>query len=218
MLDIAICEDERFQQGELEEMLYTLGKKLGIYLEVSVYERGESLLADVNHGAHYDVIYLDIEMEGMDGLRVAEELRSQDRTVQIIYLVKPVNPEEFKKVFQRISSWIQGQDAYYRFTCDKIPRKVLLKDILYFRSKLRQVEIVCEDNSHLIYQKLNEIERELAAENQKQFLRIHQSYLVNYNHIRCFGHNWVELQTGTRLPMSRGRREVVEKRLEGTSM
>ena len=237
MLDIAICEDERFQQGELEEMLYTLGKKLGIYLEVSVYERGESLLADVNHGVHYDVIYLDIEMDGMDGLHVAEELRSQDRTVQIInvtqyecylhqsidtmpsgYLVKPVNPEEFKKVFQRISSWIQGKDAYYRFTCDKIPRKVLLKDILYFRSKLRQVEIVCEDNSHLIYQKLNEIERELAAENQKQFLRIHQSYLVNYNHIRCFGHNWVELQTGKRLPMSRGRREVVEKRLEGASM
>ena len=186
MLDIAICEDERFQQGELEEMLYTLGKKLGIYLEVSVYERGESLLADVNYGAHYDVIYLDIEMDGMDGLHVAEELRSQDRTVQIIYvtqyecylhqsidtmpsgyLVKPVNPEEFKKVFQRISSWIQGQDAYYHFTSDKIPRKVLLKDILYFRSKLRQVEIVCEENSHLIYQKLNEIERELAAENQK---------------------------------------------------
>ena len=131
---------------------------------------------------------------------------------------RPEDPEEFKKVFQRISSWIQGKDAYYRFTCDKIPRKVLLKDILYFRSKLRQVEIVCEDNSHLIYQKLNEIERELAAENQKQFLRIHQSYLVNYNHIRCFGHNWVELQTGKRLPMSRGRREVVEKRLEGASM
>ena len=48
MLDIAICEDERFQQGELEEMLYTLGKKLGIYLEVSVYERGESLLIMVS--------------------------------------------------------------------------------------------------------------------------------------------------------------------------
>ena len=86
MLDIAICEDERFQQGELEEMLYTLGKKLGIYLEVSVYERGESLLAEVDKRAQYDVIYLDIEMEGMDGIRVAEELRNQDRTMQIIYV------------------------------------------------------------------------------------------------------------------------------------
>lgn len=134
------------------------------------------------------------------------------------YLVKPVNSEEFERVFRKISGWIQGKDAYYRFICDKIPRKVLLKNILYFKSSLRQVEIVCEDNIHLIYQKLNKIEQELAEENQNQFLRIHQSYLVNYNHIRCFGHNWVELQTGTRLPMSRGRREVVEKRLEGTSM
>ena len=212
-------------------------KMLGIYLEVSVYERGESLLAEVDKGAQYDVIYLDIEMEGMDGIRVAEELRNQDRTMQIIYvthheryvrqsidtmpsgyLVKPVNSEEFERVFRKISGWIQGKDAYYRFICDKIPRKVLLKNILYFKSSLRQVEIVCEDNIHLIYQKLNKIEQELAEENQNQFLRIHQSYLVNYNHIRCFGHNWVELQTGTRLPMSRGRREVVEKRLEGTSM
>lgn len=62
MLDIAICEDERFYQGELEEMLYALGRKLGIYLEVSVYERGESLLAEVDKRAQYDVIYLDIEM------------------------------------------------------------------------------------------------------------------------------------------------------------
>lgn len=237
MLDIAICEDERFQQGALEEMLYALGKKLGIYLEVSVYECGESLLAEVSKGVQYDVIYLDIEMEGMDGIRVAEALRNQDRIVQIIYvtqydcyvrqsidtmpsgyLVKPVNPEEFERVFRKISGWIQGKDAFYRFICDKIPRKVLLKDILYFKSSLRQVEIVCEEGSYLIYRKLNEIEQELAAENQKQFLRIHQSYLVNYNHIRCFGHNWVELQTGKRLSMSRGRREIVEKRLRGVSM
>ena len=77
MLDIAICEDERFQQGELEEMLYTLGKKLGIYLEVSVHERGESLLADVNHGAHYDVIYLDIEMDGMSVISIKALTRCQ---------------------------------------------------------------------------------------------------------------------------------------------
>ena len=221
----------------MEQLVQKIAKQHLVEVEIEVFCDSNSLVGAVKGGNGFDIIYLDIEMDGMDGLHVAEELRSQDRTVQIIYvtqyecylhqsidtmpsgyLVKPVNPEEFKKVFQRISSWIQGKDAYYRFTCDKIPRKVLLKDILYFRSKLRQVEIVCEDNSHLIYQKLNEIERELAAENQKQFLRIHQSYLVNYNHIRCFGHNWVELQTGKRLPMSRGRREVVEKRLEGASM
>lgn len=237
MLDIAVCEDERYQQGELEEMLYALGKKLGILLEVSVYEHGESLLAEVDKGFCYDIVYLDIEMEGMDGICVAEELRNRDRTVQIVYvthhegyiwqsvgtmpsgyLVKPVNPEEFERVFRKITGWIQDKDAYYRFTSDKTPGKVLLKNILYFKSRLRQVEIVCKDGNYLIYQKLDQIQQELEAENQKQFLRIHQSYLVNYNYICHFGHNWVELETGQKLPMSRGRRGMVEKRLGGAQV
>lgn len=234
MLDIAICEDDRYQQGELEEMLCALGKKLGILLDVSVYEHGESLLADVDKGFCYDIVYLDIKMKGMDGIRVAEELRKRNRTTQIVYvtnhdayiwqsietmpsgyLMKPVNPEEFERVFQKISRWIQEKDAYYRFTSDKISRKVLLKNILFFRSNTRQVEIVCEDEVYLIYRKLDQIEQDLESENQKQFLRIHQSYLVNYNYIHCFGCSWVELESGKRLPMSRGKRKMVEKWLGG---
>lgn len=234
MLDIALCEDERYQQGELEEMLYALGKKLGIYLEVCVYEHGEALLEEVRKGFRYDIIYLDIEMKGMNGIHVADELRSQDRMVHIIYvtkydryiwqsigtmpsgyLMKPVNRREFEQVFLKISKWIQEKDAYYRFVSDKIPGKVLLKNVLYFKSSLRQAEIVCEEGSYVIYRKLDQIERELEADHQRQFLRIHQSYLVNYNYIRNFGHNWVELETGKRLPISRGRRDKIERRLGG---
>lgn len=232
MLDIAVCEDERYQQGELEEMLYALGKKLHICLEVEVYERGESLLAEYKRGTQYDIVYLDIEMEGMNGIRVAEELRKRDRTLQIIYvthyeryvwqsigtmpsgyLIKPVDSNDFERVFRKICGWIQDKDAYFRFISDKIPGKVLLKRILYFRSNLRQVEIICEKESYAIYRKLDQIEQELEESCRRQFLRVHRSYLVNYSWIRSFGHNWVELDTGERLPMSRGKRELVEKRL-----
>lgn len=237
MLDIAVCEDDRYQQGELEGLLYSLGRKLGISLEVYVYERGESLLAEVRKGVQYDIVYLDIEMEGMDGIRVAEELRDRDRTIQIIfvthheryirqsigtmpsgYIMKPVDSGEFEKVFRKICGWIQEKDAYFRFVSDKIKRKVPLKSILYFKSDLRQVEVVCEEESHIVYRRLDHIEEELEAACQRQFLRIHQSYLVNYNRIRCFGHNWVELETGLRLPMSRKKREAIEKRLGGEQM
>lgn len=237
MLDIAVCDDDRYQQGELEEMLYALGRKHGISLEVYVYERGESLLAEVRKGTRYDIVYLDIEMEGMDGIRVAEELRNCDRTLQLIYvtqydryiwqsigtmpsgyIIKPVKPEEFEKIFRKICGWIQEKDAYFRFVSDKIKGKVSLKSIHYFRSTLRQVEVVCEKESYLVYRKLDQIEGELESAGQRQFLRIHQSYLVNYNQIRCFGHNWVELETGLRLPMSRRKREAVERRLGGEQM
>ena len=232
MLDIAICEDDRYQQGELEEKLYAMGKRLGICLEVYVYERGESLLAEIQRGTQYDMVYLDIELGGMSGISLAEELRKKDRTLQIVYvtqyegyikksidtmpsgyIVKPIKEDELEAVFQRVSSWILGKDDYYRFVSDKIPCKVLLKDTLYFKSNLRQAEIVCESQNYVIYKKLDQIELELAETYKKQFLRIHQSYIVNYNFVSRFGHNWVELNTGHCLPMSRKRREDIENKL-----
>lgn len=125
MLDIAICEDDRYQQGELEEKLYAMGKRLGICLEVYVYERGESLLAEIQRGTQYDMVYLDVELGGMSGISLAEELRKKDRTLQIVYvtqyegyikksidtmpsgyIVKPIKEDELEAVFQRVSSWI----------------------------------------------------------------------------------------------------------------
>ncbi len=234
MFDIAICEDDRYQQGELEEMLYAIGRKRKIQLEITVYGSGEDLLEEVRRGSRFDVICMDIELEDMNGINVAEELRRCDKTLQVIYVtqyegyikdtfrtipsgyvVKPVDPAEMEEVFVRTLSWIQDKDTYYRFMCDKLPCKVPLKDIQYFQSSLRQVEIFCDGKSYQIYHKLNEIEKELTEQKADGFLRIHQSYLVNYSHIRRFGHAWVELDSGQILPMSRRQRARVEKMLEG---
>lgn len=178
------------------------------------------------------MVYLDIELGSMNGVSLAEELRKRDRTLQIIYvtqyegyikksintmpsgyIVKPIKEDELETVFRRVSSWILEKDDYYRFVSDKIPCKVLLKDIIYFKSNLRQAEIVCETQSYVIYRRLDQIELELAETHKGQFLRIHQSYIVNYNYVSRFGHNWVELNTGQCLPMSRKKRENIENRL-----
>ena len=91
MLEIAICEDDRYQQGDLEAMVYGLGKKHGICLEVDVYENGESLLRAIQKKIKYDLVYLDIEMDGMGGVEVAERLREKDRTVQLVYVTQYEN-------------------------------------------------------------------------------------------------------------------------------
>lgn len=86
MFDIAICDDERYQLGELEEMLCSLAKKMGIYLEIHVFEQGELLLEEIRRGTQFDIIYLDIELNGINGVKLAEELRKSDQTLHIIYV------------------------------------------------------------------------------------------------------------------------------------
>ena len=232
MLEIAVCEDERYQQGELEELLYSLGKKHGIGLEVDVYENGESLLKAIQEKIKYDLVYLDVEMSGINGVEVAEKLRESDRTVQLVYvthydgylkqstqtmpsgyIIKPVDVEEFEKLFLRISRWIRDKDEYFRFCCDKVPCKVWIRSIVYIKSDRRRVIIVCEEEQVEVYKRLDEVEKELEG-SAICFLRIHQSYLVNDIYVKRFGHNWVDLVTGERLPMSRRKRENVEDKLK----
>ena len=62
--------------------------------------------------------------------------------------------------------------------------KVLLNDVMYFESRSRMINIFFADGSSRgFYGKLNEIEGEILA-NRKQFLRVHQSYLINCDFIR----------------------------------
>lgn len=235
MLDIAICEDERYQQGQLEKLLDALGKKMHLNLEIHVYERGESLLEEIQKGTQYDIVYLDIEMKGMSGLEVAEELRKTDHNIQIIYVtqfeqyiwnsietmpsgyvMKPIKPDKFEQNFSKIAKWIMEKDEFYRFISKKKSCKVLLKDILYFRSRLRQVDIVCGTEQYETYMKLDTIEQELKEKYNVQFLRIHQSYLVNYHYIERFSCDDVMLNNGQHLPISRQRRREIEKLLGGS--
>lgn len=232
MLEIAVCEDERYQQARIEELLYNVGKKRGIPVEVDVYDNGERLLNAVNKGARYDLIYLDIMMGDMNGVQVADRLRERDRITQVVYvtgygqyvkesmrtmpsgyLTKPVDPKEFEDTFVRISSWIGQSDEYYHFISNKAPCKVLTRDIIYFKSSLRLVEIVCKEKSYEIYMKLEKIEEDMQR-SSSVFLRIHQSFMVNYKYISRIAHNTVSLCTGGELPMSRRRKAQVEQVLK----
>lgn len=232
MLEIAVCEDERYQQARMEALLYDVGKKCGIPVEVDIYENGERLLNAVYKGARYDLIYLDIMMGDMNGVQVADRLRERDRTTQVVYvtgygqyvkesmrtmpsgyLTKPVDPKEFEDTFVRISSWIGQSDEYFRFISNKTPCKVLTRDIIYFRSSLRLAEIVCKEKKYEAYMKLEKIEEDMQR-SSSIFLRIHQSFLVNYKYISRLGHNTVSLYTGEELPMSQRRRAQVEQLLK----
>ncbi len=89
--------------------------------------------------------------------------------------------------------------------------------ILYFQSELKNVLIQCETHPPiLLVRKLSEIQKNLAAQNlTDEFIRIHQSYIVNRAHIRYMDKrdHWVELSSGERLPISDSRYESVRKML-----
>lgn len=231
VIEIAVCDDERYLLRYLEECLYELGKSAGIQVDVECYEDGEDLVKAVEKGKRYDIIYLDVRMRYMDGLEAAYKIREIDRTVQMVYvtcydrcmketfrvapigfITKPIEKNEFEETFYYALKLVEEQDAYYRFRYMKSDYKVAICDILYFESKLRVAEIILQDGRLKEYRALNEIEKSLI-QSKGRFLRVHKSYLVNYQHIIRIGYEEIEMPKGIILPLSRTYKNAVDEKL-----
>lgn len=215
MLRIAICDDDGRFTGELEEMVRREAAEAGAAVDTETYSDGDMLVTDIEKGHRYDLIFLDIEMERVNGINAARHIRRMDRSALLIYvsgyeqyfkelfevepfrfLSKPVDGAKFRKYFHDACARIGETEAYYRFSFNKKIGKVAVRDIVYFESRNRIVHIFMADGSvERFYGKLNDVEKELS-EGRHEFLRIHQSYLVNYSYIGRMGFSEVIVVMG----------------------
>lgn len=238
MLRVAVCDDDTHFAVGLEEMVRREAAETGISVDTEAYSDGDMLVADIEKGYRYDLIFLDIEMGRVDGINAARQMRQMDQSALLIYvsnyekylkelfevepfrfLSKPVDGVKFRKYFRDACIRIGKTEAYYRFSFNKEIRKVAVRDIVYFESRNRVVHIFMSNGStERFYGRLNNVEKELA-EGHHEFLRIHQSYLVNYNYIERMNFSEVIVLVGNgkekSLRISEDREKAVRARLCG---
>lgn len=202
MLKIAICDDDFNFTGSLENLVLQASRSIGIRVDIDVFSDGKTLLRSIQAGECYGLIFIDIEMEQIDGISAARKIRETDRSVLLIYisgydqylkdlfevepfrfLSKPLDEEKFHQYFKEACHRIGETEIFYQFTFNREIQKVPLKDVVYFESRNRVVHIYLNDGSTAyFYGKLNVVEKELE-DSRRYFLRIHQSFLVNYDYI-----------------------------------
>ena len=203
MLKIAICDDDQIFSGHLETLILQKSRHMNLQVETEVFSDGKSLVDSIREGSRYSLIFLDIELKEMDGISTARHIRNMDRYVLLIFvsennsffqdlfevepfrfLSKPLDLQKFRRYFEEACKRIGETDVFYQFTFNKEVHQVLLKDVVYFESRKRIVYIFLRNGcSMYFYGKLNEVEKELTNRGN-YFLRIHQSYLVNYSYIK----------------------------------
>ena len=69
-MKIAVCDDDKLLTGEIDGQLQRIQQKMGISFETDIFFDGETLWEAIEKHGSYDIIYLDIEMENMDGITV----------------------------------------------------------------------------------------------------------------------------------------------------
>lgn len=229
VLNIAICDNEIQTTWRMENLLQKIAKRNFVNTDIDVFWSGKSLADAITKGECYDIIYLDIEMDKEDGISAARRIRMYDKNVLIIYvtsyenymkesfevrpfqfLVKPVSDEQMEICFKAAYEDINSGDFYFRYSYQRINHKVPIKDIMYFESNKRKVFIVLAEETLELYGKLNEIEGNLK--NCKlSFLRVHQSFLVNYKHIKGQAYDFVIMDNGKQIPISQDRRKMISE-------
>lgn len=229
MLNIAICDDDIQTTGKMETLIQIIAKQNFVNVDTEVFWNGESLVDSVIKGNRFDIIYLDIEMDKEDGISAAKRIRAYDKNVLIIYvtshenymkesfdvrpfqfLVKPVSNHQMEVCFKDAYEDINRGDFYFRYSYQRTNRKIPIRDILYFESNKRKIYIITKKDRFELYGKLNDIE--CSLKNSKvSFLRVHQSFLINYKHVSGLGYDFAIMDNGIRISISEDRRKRISE-------
>lgn len=229
MLNLAVCDDDIPITGKIEMLLQKIGKEKIIDIETEVFWDGQELAEMVEKGNRFDIIFLDIEMKKEDGISAARRVRKYDKNALIIFvtshenymsssfavrpfrfLLKPIKEKDFISSFLEACEEISNGDYYFRYRHNRINYKILIRDILYFESQRRKINIVTIGGITDMYGKLNEIEKSLRS-CKITFLRIHQSYLVNYKHISEQAYEYVTMSNNKQISISEDRRKMIRE-------
>ena len=125
-----------------------------------------------------------------------------------IFLVKPVSEKQIESCFKSAYEEVYCEDSYFRYSYQRVNHKIPMREILYFESNKRKVFIVTEKGTFVAYAKLNDIEESLK-QSKVPFLRVHQSYLVNYKHVEGQAYDFVVMDNSKKISISEDRRKLI---------
>ena len=195
MLRIGICDDSAEARLGLRAVLQRLLEKRGTEYTTYEFSSGEGLLGWLEkHEGELELVFLDIEMAGLNGMQTARALRAQSDSVQIVfvtgyadyvfdgytvgalgYVMKPPQPEQLDAVLTRaLAALFREADTVFLCRNNEGLFRIPKKSIRYFASDRRKVTCVTQTRTISFYARLDDVAQTAGA----SFVRIHQRYLV----------------------------------------
>ena len=230
---IAVCDDEELFRIEFKSVLDKV--LINAEYDIDTFSGGSSLYEAFLKNP-FDLVFLDIEMPGIDGITLAKRLRAVSENVQIVfltshieyalegyevnalrYLVKPVDMNKLSEVLK----YIQDKKNNSRQIMIKEEGEDIvidISDIIYMESMDKNVRIVTSKSEHVTRYNISDYEGELKSSG---FFRIHRGYLISLSKVKKIVKNDVVMDGDISLPVSRSNIKALKDALyayvEGTA-
>lgn len=216
MIRIAVCDDEPVMCGLLEEKLIALLKNHQVPYSISCFISSPELLTSP---IAYDLIFLDIQMPGFNGMETARQLRERLPEAALIfvtvlkdympeafqvetfdYLIKPIENTRLSLTLERaLKKLKQRREPHLFVRMLNQCRSIAFSSIFYCEVINRKLYLHTQDGLIEYYGKMDALEKQL----DNRFFRCHRSYLVNLDYLKAYSEGQILLQDESRIPVSR---------------
>lgn len=229
MLKIAVCDDVSTIVDKLEQYIREYFSNNNGTVQIFKFYDGETLLGSE---LQFNLVFLDVEMGGIDGITAAEYIRKNDMDLPIVYITgysdycmqahhvhafdfikKPFEYNDIERVlndFMRVGEKLRAkrielQTAKSNFLQDT-------DEILYFvKSNTREITMYTLNGSVVVKGNLSNIYAQL---DQHEFYMTHSAYIVNLKHVKTVQNYYdIYMVNGDLVPLSQKRREEFKQKM-----
>ena len=214
MLRIAICDDEANEIDLITKFTIDLMVSLNLKYEILSFNNGFDL---INSPISFDLIFLDIEMDMINGIDIAKSIRKFDKKTKIVfitnstnylrvgytvsaerYFLKPLNKTEFD---YEITNVLHDSIMDNKFICDdRLQNKIYISDI--FSIELYNRKAIVNKSKDEIATSLT-LKEWLALLHNYDFTQSHKSYIVNLKHVKEVKTDSIIMVNNSVIPLSR---------------
>ena len=228
MYRIAICDDDSLQVNNLENQISRYFDEFNVQYEIDGYYKGDRLVKSMKEQMdNYQLIFLDIEMEGINGIETAKLLRNLDKSFILIYvtsyeqyalesfevspfryLIKPVSIEKLEAVLRDVLVELTAKQKFLFYQVGMEHFQVNLDNIVCLYSEFgRKIHLELVDGGNVsFYGKISEIEERLP---QTHFIRVNSGTMINLNHVISLNRSDVTMINSDCITISRSRKKIV---------
>lgn len=224
MYHIAICDDEEYFRLREKKLIEKYMEERGGACSIDLYASGAEMLSASDAGQQYDMIFLDVNMEEMDGMETAERIRALSDDVYIVFVTAYISyaPQGYKvgavryllkedagleralnECLDTILEKMGYRNMMYELDFQNGRKKIPTDSILYVESRLHKVIFFVREDGikeYSRYDRLDVVERKLR---QYGFCRVHQSFLVNMKYAKNVVRYTLSLAGGAEINISK---------------
>lgn len=228
MINVAVCDDETNVVEQIKNYLVNYQSDKNFQLNVNVFSNGEELLESK---IVFDLIFLDIEMNGIDGIRAAKILRQRFRKTKIVYISshselalasyavhpfdfieKPLSKDKITNVLNEFMTYLSDLPNEYTIVEFKgVNGPILLEPrnifVLEYTGN-RRVTIYTSDKKYEVRGSLYNVIKLIPSDS---FTSPHKSFIINMEYVKSQDNFMLFMTNNIEVPIAQKKLKEFQK-------